>query len=64
MASITALTYSLTPGVEPAWTTAQEKSLSRDYPFQTTHDELESDDQFVAHTYLKFLWLPEVRKFS
>jgi hypothetical protein len=34
------------------------KGLSRDYPFQDLHNEPE--DQFVARTYLQFLWLPEV----
>ena len=41
------------------WTTTQEKTISRDYPF--TDLDLETPDQFVARTYLQFLWLPEVR---
>ena len=54
----TPLSYSLVTGREPDWTTAQEKSLKKDYPFQDLHEE--SDDHFVARTYLQFLWLPEV----
>jgi len=41
------------------WTTTQEKTIARDYPF--TDLELETPDQFVVRTYLQFLWLPEVR---
>jgi hypothetical protein len=41
------------------WTTTQEKTISRDYPFTDVH--LETPDQFVVRTYLQFLWLPEVR---
>ncbi|KAG2118131.1 uncharacterized protein F5147DRAFT_768267 [Suillus discolor] len=38
------------------WTAAQEKSLSRDYPFQD-HDPADPA-LFVQCTYLHFLWLP------
>ncbi|KAG1904243.1 uncharacterized protein F5891DRAFT_1013549 [Suillus fuscotomentosus] len=38
------------------WTAAQEKSLSRDYPFQD-HDAADPA-LFVQRTYLHFLWLP------
>ncbi|KAJ3502718.1 hypothetical protein NLJ89_g8759 [Agrocybe chaxingu] len=38
------------------WTAAQEKSVSLDYPFDL---QAESLDQYVARTYLQFLWLPE-----
>ncbi|KAG1790244.1 uncharacterized protein HD556DRAFT_1393737 [Suillus plorans] len=38
------------------WTAAQEKSLSRDYPFQD-HDPTDPA-LFVQRTYLHFLWLP------
>lgn len=41
------------------WTTAQEKSISQDYPF-VIRDETPED--YVARTYLQFLWLPEVCK--
>lgn len=41
------------------WTTTQEKTIARDYPFTDIH--LETPDQFVVRTYLQFLWLPEVR---
>lgn len=41
------------------WTTTQEKTIARDYPFTDLH--LETTDQFVVRTYLQFLWLPEVR---
>ncbi|KAG8216066.1 hypothetical protein J3R82DRAFT_8066 [Butyriboletus roseoflavus] len=39
------------------WTTTQEKTIARDYPFTDLH--LETTDQFVVRTYLQFLWLPE-----
>ncbi|KAG9307971.1 hypothetical protein JVU11DRAFT_12777 [Chiua virens] len=39
------------------WTTTQEKTIARDYPFTDIH--LETPDQFVVRTYLQFLWLPE-----
>ncbi|KAI6030901.1 hypothetical protein F5J12DRAFT_803771 [Pisolithus orientalis] len=39
------------------WTTTQEKSINRDYPFTDLH--LESPEQYVVRTYLQFLWLPE-----
>ncbi|KAI9460648.1 hypothetical protein HD554DRAFT_2132718 [Boletus coccyginus] len=39
------------------WTTTQEKTIARDYPF--TDLDLETPDQFVVRTYLQFLWLPE-----
>ncbi|KAG1742001.1 hypothetical protein EDB19DRAFT_1907773 [Suillus lakei] len=39
------------------WTAAQEKSLSRDYPFQD-HDSADPA-LFVQRTYLHFLWLPQ-----
>ncbi|KJA13217.1 hypothetical protein HYPSUDRAFT_209728 [Hypholoma sublateritium FD-334 SS-4] len=38
------------------WTAAQEKSISQDYPF-AIRDETPED--YVARTYLQFLWLPE-----
>ncbi|KAL0070096.1 hypothetical protein AAF712_002583 [Marasmius tenuissimus] len=45
----------LTPKIN--WTTTQEKSVLRDYPF--TDLAQETPDQYVARTYLQFLWLPE-----
>src|SRR3954447_19185598 len=60
MSTMTALCHTLVSGVETTWTIAQEKSLNRDYPFQDLHDE--TDDLFVARTYLQFLWLPEVSR--
>ncbi|KAI6039357.1 hypothetical protein EDC04DRAFT_1757664 [Pisolithus marmoratus] len=39
------------------WTTTQEKSINRDYPFTDLH--LESPEQYVVRTYLQCLWLPE-----
>ncbi|KAK1232095.1 hypothetical protein PQX77_004753 [Marasmius sp. AFHP31] len=45
----------LTPKIN--WTTNQEKSVLRDYPF--TDLAQETPDQYVARTYLQFLWLPE-----
>ncbi|KAJ8087009.1 hypothetical protein PM082_005834 [Marasmius tenuissimus] len=45
----------LTPKIN--WTTTQEKSVLRDYPL--TDLAQETPDQYVARTYLQFLWLPE-----
>ena len=39
------------------WTAAQEKSISQDYPFAIQD---ENPEDYVARTYLQFLWLPEV----
>ncbi|KAH0831199.1 hypothetical protein J3R83DRAFT_13778 [Lanmaoa asiatica] len=39
------------------WTTTQEKTIARDYPFTDLH--METTDQFAVRTYLQFLWLPE-----
>ncbi|PPQ69371.1 hypothetical protein CVT26_002526 [Gymnopilus dilepis] len=38
------------------WTANQEKSISTEYPFSVQAEPLE---QYVARTYLQFLWLPE-----
>lgn len=44
------------------WTAAQEKNLSRDYPFQDHRDDPADPALFVQHAYyLHFLWLPHVR---
>ena len=59
---LTPLLYTLKLGVENIQNTAQDKAfkgISTDYPFQNSHNE--TDDNFVARTYLQFLWLPEVR---
>ncbi|KAG7097379.1 hypothetical protein E1B28_004729 [Marasmius oreades] len=45
----------LTPRIN--WTTGQEKSIVKDYPF--TDLTQETPDQYVVRTYLQFLWLPE-----
>jgi hypothetical protein len=58
---LTPLLYTLKPGVENDPNTTQDKafkSISKDYPFQNLSNE--TDDHFVARTYLQFLWLPEV----
>lgn len=39
------------------WTAAQEKSLSRDFPLPNAVEVTSTE---VTHTYLQFLWLPEV----
>ncbi|KAF7430645.1 hypothetical protein PC9H_006354 [Pleurotus ostreatus] len=39
------------------WTASQEKSIAKDFPFSDI--ALETPDQYVARTYLQFLWLPE-----
>lgn len=54
---LTDLQYGFEPSQRINWTQTQEKSLA-DYPFE--RDE-ETDEQYVARTYLQFLWLPEVR---
>ncbi|KAG5732729.1 hypothetical protein E4T56_gene16704 [Termitomyces sp. T112] len=53
---VSALHYSLTAKSKLNWTATQEKSLASDYPFVVTQ---ETDDEYVARTYLQFLWLPE-----
>lgn len=53
------LSYSLDSIKALTWTAAQEKSISRDYPFSDLHEE--TPDQYVVRTYLQFLWLPQVR---
>lgn len=58
MAGVEATHYSLVPMRGPHWTSAQEKSIAPDYPFNTP---CESPEQFVTQTYLQFLWLPQVR---
>jgi hypothetical protein len=57
--SVSSLPYTL--GCEPRlkWTTTQEKTICRDYPFTNLSNELA--EQFVVRSYLQFLWLPEVR---
>jgi hypothetical protein len=61
MALVEALHYSLASTESHRWTTAQEKSISVDYPFDT---QQEAVDQFVNRTYLQFLWLPQVIGFA
>ncbi|KAJ4485661.1 hypothetical protein J3R30DRAFT_3441047 [Lentinula aciculospora] len=39
------------------WSSSQEKSIIKEYPFTDLNNE--TPDQFVARTYLQFLWLPE-----
>jgi hypothetical protein len=59
---LTPLLYTLKTGVENNLNTTQDKvfkGISKDYPFQSLYNE--TDDHFVARTYLQFLWLPEVR---
>ncbi|KAF8067597.1 hypothetical protein FPV67DRAFT_1492599 [Lyophyllum atratum] len=53
---VSALHYSLGSGSRVNWTATQEKSLAADFPLDLGQ---ESDAQFVARTYLQFLWLPE-----
>ncbi|KAJ7230433.1 hypothetical protein GGX14DRAFT_486129, partial [Mycena pura] len=50
------LEYALSETPTVAWTTAQEKSLSQEYPLNTKN---ESCDDYLARTYFQFLWLPE-----
>ncbi|KAL0580530.1 hypothetical protein V5O48_001517 [Marasmius crinis-equi] len=57
MAFVSNLSYNLqlTPRIN--WTTAQEKTIVKDYPF--TDLSQETPDQYVQRTYLQFLWLPD-----
>lgn len=50
--------YRLSTSSALRWTAAQESGISREYPFQDIKDE--SPEQYIARTYLQFLWLPEV----
>ena len=49
--------YTLNSKIRVSWSVAQEKSISTDYPFELHAEPLE---QYVARTYLQFLWLPQV----
>ena len=42
------------------WSLVHEKSISTDYPFEL---HAEPHEQYVARTYLQFLWLPQVSFF-
>ena len=55
--AITELLYTLQSKKKVNWSVVQEKSISTDYPFETHVEPLE---QYVARTYLQFLWLPPV----
>jgi hypothetical protein len=55
--AITELLYTLHSKKKVNWSVAQEKSISTDYPFEIHAEPLE---QYVARTYLQFLWLPPV----
>ncbi|KAF9266273.1 hypothetical protein L218DRAFT_1075244 [Marasmius fiardii PR-910] len=57
MAVISGLSYNLQLTSRINWTTAQEKSIVKDYPFADLTQE--TPDQYVVRTYLQFLWLPE-----
>ncbi|KAF8817112.1 hypothetical protein BYT27DRAFT_7075504 [Phlegmacium glaucopus] len=54
--AITELIYTLDSRKKVNWSAVQEKSISTDYPFELHAEPL---DQYVARTYLQFLWLPE-----
>lgn len=57
MATLTDLPHSLETRRRVTWSTAQEKGISNDFPFDRNE---ETPEQFVFRTYLQFLWLPEV----
>ncbi|KAF9005153.1 hypothetical protein BDQ17DRAFT_1399371 [Cyathus striatus] len=57
MAIVSSPFHALESDINLAWTTTQEKSISSDFPFDLTD---ESADQYVARTYLQFLWLPDL----
>ncbi|KAJ3750912.1 hypothetical protein DFH05DRAFT_1567457 [Lentinula detonsa] len=48
-------TIDLKPRIK--WSTSQEKSVNREYPFTDLNNE--TPEQFVVRNYLQFLWLPE-----
>ena len=54
---MTKLIYTLDSRKKVNWSVVQETSISTDYPFELQTEPLE---QYVARTYLQFLWLPEV----
>ena len=58
MAALESLSYTLENEKKVNWSTAQENSLSSDFPFELND---ETADEFAYRTYLQFLWLPEVR---
>ena len=58
--AITELLYTLDSKRRVNWSVVQEKSISTDYPFELHAEPLE---QYVARTYLQFLWLPQVSLF-
>ena len=58
MATIRDLSSRLESVTQLNWTATQEKTISRDYPFAESIDEI--PEQFVVRHYLQFLWLPEV----
>lgn len=55
------LPYSLLEGTQKIpWTSAQEASLSKEFPFPAEELSKETPEEYVARTYLQFLWLPTV----
>ncbi|KAF8884971.1 hypothetical protein BD779DRAFT_1534745 [Infundibulicybe gibba] len=56
MTTVSNLIYSLDSTRKVNWTTTHEGNISREYPFDL---ENETPDQYVARTYLQFLWLPQ-----
>ncbi|KAF8961960.1 hypothetical protein BDZ97DRAFT_1826798 [Flammula alnicola] len=60
MATLTSTAIDLIKG-NRNWTATQEKSISQEYPFQIQSEPL---DQYVARTYLQFLWLPEMAELN
>ena len=58
--AISELIYTLDSRKKVNWSVIQEKSISTDYPFEL-HATAEPLEQYVARTYLQFLWLPQVR---
>ncbi|KAH8105099.1 hypothetical protein BXZ70DRAFT_919382 [Cristinia sonorae] len=56
MADVSRLPFVFQSGCPVKWTSTQERSLGREYPFDTSADNPES---YVLKTYLQALYLPE-----
>lgn len=53
--------YTLETRQIAAWTAAQEKAISNEYPFDLHGEDMSG---YLARVYLQFLWLPEVILYS
>lgn len=58
MASVFSFTFHISNKCPVPWTTTQERSLGREFPFDLANEQAES---YARRTYLQSLFLPEVR---